>query len=82
MLYEVITDAYPDTIFSALVTDLGVIADPYTGTYEAEILLEGTIPGFRSGLIASVITSYSIHYTKLYEGEITNFRLDIKDNRY
>jgi len=46
-------DAYPDTIFSALVTDLGVIADPYTGTYEAEILLEGTIPGFRSGLIAS-----------------------------
>ena len=26
------------------------------------------VPGFLSGLIRSVITSYSIHYTKLYDG--------------
>ncbi len=47
-------DAYPDSVFSASVSEIAAIADPYTGTYETEILLESSVPGFRSGLIASV----------------------------
>ena len=47
-------DAYPEKIFHAYVTEIGNLADPYTGTYEVELTLKKTDTKFASGLIASV----------------------------
>ena len=47
-------DAYPDKLFTAVVTEIGTSADPYTGTYEVELTLKPTNTKFASGLIASV----------------------------
>ncbi|MCK5823732.1 MAG: efflux RND transporter periplasmic adaptor subunit, partial [Bacteroidales bacterium] len=49
---EVKFDAYPDIIFTAIVTEIGNSADPYTGTYEVELTLKPTNTKFASGLIA------------------------------
>ncbi|MBU0489402.1 MAG: efflux RND transporter periplasmic adaptor subunit [Bacteroidetes bacterium] len=46
-------DAYPDTTFSARVTETGTFADPYTGTYEIEIMFDNNELPLISGLIAS-----------------------------
>ncbi|MFZ5939577.1 MAG: efflux RND transporter periplasmic adaptor subunit [Bacteroidota bacterium] len=51
---KVMLDAYPEHLFPAEVSDIAAMADPYTGTYEAEIRISSPLPGFRSGLIASV----------------------------
>ena len=45
-------DAFPDVRFPAEITELGAIADPVTGTYEAELRILRTDPQFRSGFIA------------------------------
>jgi len=45
-------DAFPDMRFPAKITELGAIADPVTGTYEAELRILRTNPQFRSGFIA------------------------------
>jgi len=45
-------DAFPDLPFPAEITELGAIADPVTGTYEAELRIIHTEPQFRSGFIA------------------------------
>jgi RND family efflux transporter MFP subunit len=47
-------DAYPGIKFSAVVDQVGEISNPYTGTYETELILQGK--GFRlaSGFVASV----------------------------
>ncbi len=45
-------DAFPDTSFPAEITELGAIADPVTGTYEAELKIFGTNSQFRSGFIS------------------------------
>jgi len=45
-------DAFPDTRFPARITELGTIADPVTGTYEAELRIERSNPQFRSGFIS------------------------------
>ncbi len=45
-------DAFPDIRFPAEITELGAIADPVTGTYEAELRILHTNPQFRSGFIS------------------------------
>jgi RND family efflux transporter MFP subunit len=45
-------DAFPDIYFDAEVTQLGTLADPVTGTYEAELLIPGALGQFRTGFIA------------------------------
>jgi len=45
-------DAFPDIRFQAEITELGAIADPVTGTYEAELRILKANPQFRSGFIS------------------------------
>lgn len=45
-------DAFPGMSFPAKITELGAIADPVTGTYEAELRILRTNPQFRSGFIS------------------------------
>jgi multidrug efflux system membrane fusion protein len=45
-------DAFPTIQFQGEVSELGTVADPVTGTYEAEILLLRTHPQFRTGFIS------------------------------
>lgn len=49
---QVDMDAFPDRLFPARITELGVIADPVTGTYEAELQILRADPQFRTGFIA------------------------------
>ncbi len=51
---EITMDAFPGTVFRAVVTELGTIADPVTGTYEAELMIPHALPQFRSGFISRV----------------------------
>lgn len=44
-------DPFPDKEFAAVVTELGTVADPVTGTYEAELLILEAHPQFRTGFI-------------------------------
>ena len=46
---NVTMDAFPGTQFPAEVSELGAIADPVTGTYEAELLILRGEPRFRTG---------------------------------
>ncbi|HLN54836.1 MAG TPA: efflux RND transporter periplasmic adaptor subunit [Bacteroidales bacterium] len=50
----VIFDAYPNVKFAAVVGETGAMADPYTGTYETELLLVAGNYRLASGFIASV----------------------------
>jgi RND family efflux transporter MFP subunit len=45
-------DAFPGRKFRAEVTGLGTVADPVTGTYEAELLILHAHPQFRTGFIS------------------------------
>lgn len=45
-------DAFPDITFQAKITELGAIADPVTGTYEAELRILRANSQFRSGFIS------------------------------
>lgn len=45
-------DAFPDTRFPAVITELGAIADPVTASYEAELRILLKKPQFRSGYIS------------------------------
>lgn len=47
-------DAYPSVKFMAVIGETGAMADPYTGTYETELLLEPGNYRLASGFIASV----------------------------
>jgi RND family efflux transporter MFP subunit len=49
---HVYMDAYPGLSFKAEITELGSIADPVTGTYETELLIHQSQPGFRTGFIS------------------------------
>lgn len=51
---EVTFDAYPGRKFPATVENIGSMADPYTGTYETELLLTAGGVKLASGFIASV----------------------------
>jgi multidrug efflux system membrane fusion protein len=48
----VVMDAFPARKFRAEITELGAIADPVTGTYEAELRILHPDPQFRSGFIS------------------------------
>ncbi|MFH0756190.1 MAG: efflux RND transporter periplasmic adaptor subunit [Bacteroidota bacterium] len=47
-------DAFPDMPFPGEVTELATVADPVTGTYEAEVLIHSAHPQFRTGFISRV----------------------------
>jgi len=44
-------DAYPGDTLIAEIAELGVLADPVTGTYESELQILDPMPGFRTGFI-------------------------------
>lgn len=50
----VLIDAYPSVRFSAIVDHVGEMANPYTGTYEIELLLKESVYRLASGFIAGV----------------------------
>lgn len=45
-------DAFPDKVYPAVISELGSLADPLTGTYEVELLVKDANPNFRTGFIA------------------------------
>ena len=47
-------DAFPGKVFKAKITELGSVADPATGTYEAELMIIQSEPQFRTGFISRV----------------------------
>jgi len=49
---KVYMDAFPGKSFKAEITELGTVADPVTATYEAELLILQSLPGFRTGFIS------------------------------
>jgi len=65
-------DAWVNLHFPCRVSEIGNAADPYTGTYEVELLLEGPPERMVSGLIAKVeiFPSDSTFYTVLPVGAI------------
>ncbi|MCF8226961.1 MAG: efflux RND transporter periplasmic adaptor subunit [Bacteroidales bacterium] len=48
-------DAFPGDTLSATISELGSIADPVTGTYEAELHIRHPDPRFRTGYISRVL---------------------------
>ena len=48
---RVYMDAFPGRVFRGVITELGSVADPVTATYEAELLIPGVHPQFRTGYI-------------------------------
>ncbi|MFC2089552.1 efflux RND transporter periplasmic adaptor subunit [Bacteroidota bacterium] len=75
----VVMDAFPDRKFPGTVWELGAIADPVTGTYEAALRLDTMLAEFRAGYISHA----SINTNKRIEGWWLPFEavLDISDNR-
>lgn len=51
---KIYTDAYPDTMFIANISEIGSFADPYTGTFEVGLQINNTYLKLISGLIVSV----------------------------
>jgi RND family efflux transporter MFP subunit len=51
---RVYMDAFPEVVFTGEISELGSVADPVTGTFEAELLLLQTRPEFRTGFISRV----------------------------
>jgi len=51
---KVTMDAFPGKSFDATITELGSIADPLTGTYEAELRIQESLPEFRSGFFSRI----------------------------
>lgn len=47
-------DAHPGVVFRAVVAEIGGMADPYTGTYETELMLEPSGYRLASGFVGSV----------------------------
>jgi multidrug efflux system membrane fusion protein len=47
-------DAYPGVKFPAVVNQVGEMSNPYTGTYETELLLKGSDYRLASGFVAGV----------------------------
>ncbi len=76
---SIIMDAFPGKTFEAEITELGAIADPVTGTYEAELQLTDTGKDFRSGFIARAVIYPS--YTKAGYLIPLNAILDAEDSR-
>lgn len=52
---SVFMDPFPEKEFKAIVNELGGVADPVTGTYEAELIIVHPTPEFRSGFISRAV---------------------------
>jgi RND family efflux transporter MFP subunit len=48
-------DAFPGTQFKAMVTEVGTIADPYTGSFEVEMALYRPVQQFRTGFFCRAV---------------------------
>lgn len=66
-------DPYPDRLFRATISELGTMADPVTGTYEAELKLQNAAAGFRSGFISRA-TIYPPDSSQGYSVPVTAIR--------
>lgn len=66
-------DAHPSVKFTAVVGETGAMADPYTGTYETELLMEGGNYRLAAGFIASadIFPSERRSYATVPVGAIT-----------
>lgn len=51
---RVYMDAFPNSLFRGKIIELGSVADPVTGTYEAELLIPKSLSQFRTGFICRV----------------------------
>ncbi|MEN8202553.1 MAG: efflux RND transporter periplasmic adaptor subunit [Bacteroidota bacterium] len=71
-------DPFPGTEFKALVNELGTVADPVTGTYEAELVIVHPHSEFRTGFISRV----DIYPRKLHRSLVVPIEalLDASDN--
>ena len=69
---EVIFDAYPGVIFSALVDQIGEISNPYTGTYKTELTLKDAGYRLASGFVGSadIFPSVKKSFTMVPVGSI------------
>lgn len=56
-------DAFPETVFTGEVHELGSFSDPVTGTYEVEVILPGGHPQFRTGYMArlEILPAVKLH---------------------
>jgi RND family efflux transporter MFP subunit len=75
----VFMDAFPGNPFKAEIIELGTVADPVTATYETELLILRSRPGFRTGFISRA---------EIYPGEVKrslvlplHALIDATDNR-
>jgi RND family efflux transporter MFP subunit len=59
-------DAYPGKTFSGQVTEIGNAADPYTGTYEVELLLKDQPEKLVSGFIAKTEIFPTVTYNTVF----------------
>ncbi|MGW8314501.1 MAG: efflux RND transporter periplasmic adaptor subunit [Bacteroidales bacterium] len=59
---RIVMDAYPGARFLAMVTEIGTIADPYTGSYEVELSIYRPRSSFRTGFFsrAEIYPSFSV----------------------
>ncbi len=75
----VVMDAFPGKRFAASIWELGAIADPVTGTYAGELMLETRLPEFRAGYMAhaTLYTQRTIEGWWLPFGAV----LDMNDDR-
>ncbi len=76
---QVYMDAFPGKSFSARITELGAVADPVTGTYETELLILHSEPGFRTGFISRA----EIYPTQIHRSLVLPIHalIDATDNR-
>ncbi|MDF1571249.1 MAG: efflux RND transporter periplasmic adaptor subunit [Bacteroidales bacterium] len=80
-------DAFPSDQFAASVLEVGSFADPFTGTFEVELLLSDTHPAFRTGFVARaelypsyVISGYWVPMTALHDLEERRGKIFVLDS--
>lgn len=76
---RVYMDAYPGKSFRARIIELGAVADPVTGTYETELLILHSEPGFRTGFISRA----ELYPTRIHRSLVLPIHalIDATDNR-
>jgi RND family efflux transporter MFP subunit len=80
-------DAFPGRQFAASIVEAGSFADPVTGTYEVELLLNDALPGFRSGFVARaeifpsfVISGFWLPLSVMHELEDEHGKIYVLDS--
>ncbi len=76
---RVYMDAYPGRSFRARIIELGAVADPVTGTYETELMILHSEPGFRTGFISRA----ELYPTQIHRSLVLPIHalIDATDNR-